>query len=167
MRRLKLKTRFFLYHTGIILLITAGLVGYIYKVVVSEMKTEDEQHFQLIAQKTTAQLDSFYYNMDHTAMQIAMNPEIVEIFRHLSQEPDGNYFQDNPDEGKRVKQLLETYNIKGNGELIVLLYNQQGDFCWILGEEPANSDSRQFFLGTAFEEVGDFFTVNRSEALYR
>ncbi|MGN1315172.1 MAG: sensor histidine kinase [Lachnospiraceae bacterium] len=167
MKRLKLKTRFFLYHTGIILLITAGLVGYIYQVVVNEMKTEDEQHFQLIAQKTTAQLDSFYYNMDHTAMQIAMNPEIVEVFRHLSKEPDGNYFGDNPDEGKKVKQLLETYNIRGNGEAIVLLYNQQGDFCWIFGEESVNSDSGQFFLGNTFRESEKFFTENQGEAFYR
>lgn len=148
-------------------MITAGLVGYIYKVVVSEMKTEDEQHFQLIAQKTTAQLDSFYYNLDHTAMQIAMNPEIVEIFRNLSVEQDGNYFKDNPDAGKKVKQLLETYNIRGNGELIVLLYNQQGDFCRIFGEKFINSNSLQFFLGNAFEETRNFFASEQGEAFYR
>ena len=121
MKRLKLRTRFFVYHTGIIILITIGLVGYIYKVVVSEMKKEDEQHFQLIAQKTAAQLDSLYYNMDWTAMQIAMNPDIVRIFQNLPAEADGNYFMSHPDQNDRLKSLLGAYNLKADENLRILL----------------------------------------------
>ena len=167
MKRLKLKTRFFLYHTGIILLITLGLVGYIYKVVVSEMKTEDEQHFQLIAQKTTAQLDSFYHGMDNTAMQIAMNPEILEIFRNMPEEPDKDYFEENPEERRKISQILKTYIMDENGELRIILYNQQGDLCWFFGEEVSDSNIRRFFQGNAFREVQNFFAQEGNQLFYR
>ena len=167
MKRLKLKTRFFLYHTGIILLITLGLVGYIYKVVVSEMKTEDEQHFQLIAQKTTAQLDSFYHGMDNTAMQIAMNPEILEIFRNMPEEPDKDYFEENPEERRKISQILKTYIMDESGELRIILYNQQGDLCWFLGEEVSDSNIRRFFRGNAFREVQNFFAQEGNQLFYR
>ena len=167
MKRLKLRTRFFVYHTGIIVLITIGLVGYIYKVVVSEMKKEDEQHFQLIAQKTAAQLDSLYYNMDWTAMQIAMNPDIVRIFQNLPAEADGNYFMSHPDQNDRLKSLLGAYNLKADENFRILLYNQYGDFSCIAGREFANSCIQQFFSEDAFWEVQNFFSGERGHSFYR
>lgn len=167
MKRLKLRTRFFLYHTGIILLITIGLVGYIYKVVVSEMKVEDEQHFQLIAQKTTAQLDSFYYAMDHMAMQIAMNPKIIGIFRNMPQEPEVNYFKKNPLEEEKLERLLETYDINVNGGSKILLYNQEGDLCYFFGDEADCSEIREFFQGSAFTQIQEFFSQKGNSSFFR
>lgn len=141
MKRIKLRTRFFLYHTGIIILILAGLILYIHKIVVSEMKAEDQEHFQLLSQTTAAQLDNFFHTMDHSAMQIAMHPEIIEIFRNIPPDNTGNYFLEYPGEAGQIRHLIHTSHIKSGSALRVMLYNEQGDFCSIFDPEPPADSS--------------------------
>lgn len=167
MKRLKLRTRFFLYHTGIILLITIGLVGYICKVVVGEMKVEDEQHFQLISQKTTAQADSFFYNMDHTAMQIAMNPQIVEIFANIPRGSKENYFKLNPQEGKKIEEILRTYDLSDLEDSRILLYNRQQDAYWFSDKASGSGDIRELFEEGTFAEVRHYFSQGGHNAFFR
>ena len=115
MIKLKYQTKFFLYHTVIMMLIILGLVGYFYRIVVGEMKEKEEQDFRIISEKTATQLDILFYDMDRAALQIAANPDIVRVFQSLPAQPDENYFTSHPITTGEVKKLLESYNFKNDG----------------------------------------------------
>ena len=80
------------------------------------------------AEKTATQLDTLYYEMDRTALQIAANPEVVECFQTLPRQEEGNYFTDHPIEKNKMKKLLESYNFKSDGHARICLYNMYDDF---------------------------------------
>lgn len=167
MKRVKFQTRFFLYHTGVIFLIVIGLLGYIYKTVVDEMKRRDEQDFRIITQKTVTQLDSLYYNMDRTALQVAANPDIVEMFQRLPADASGNYFIQYPVESGTIKRLLGSYNFKADAHSRIVLYNRYGDFVCTSSRAVTTIGIAQFFVEDTFQEVQEFFSQEGRYIFYK
>lgn len=164
---LKYQTKFFLYHTVIMMLIILGLVGYFYRIVVGEMKEKEEQDFRIISEKTATQLDILFYDMDRAALQIAANPDIVRVFQSLPAQPDENYFTSHPITTGEVKKLLESYNFKNDGHSRICLYNRHNDWVCTSNRAVTEKGVRQFFYGKAFGDVQDYFQEADRFVFYR
>lgn len=167
MRKLKYQTKFLLYHTGIMLLIILGTVGYFYSVLVDEMKEKEYKDFQIIAEKTATQLDILFYDMDRTALQIAANPSIVRIFQSLSGTAEENYFMVHPVVKGDVKKMLESYNFKNDGHSRICLYNRCNDFVCTSNRAVTEEGVRQFFESSTFHDMQNFFKQSNKFVYYR
>lgn len=167
MKKLKYQTKFFLYHTVIMMIIILGLVGYFNRIVVGEMKEKEEQDFRIITEKTATQLDILFYDMDRAALQIAANPDIVRVFQSLPAEPEENYFTSHPIVTGEVKKLLESYNFKNDGHSRICLYNRYDDWVCTSNRAVTERGVKQFFAGTAFRDVREFFQEADRYVFYR
>lgn len=167
MKKLKYQTKFLLYHTAIMILIIIGLAGYFYTVVVGEMREKERSDFRIIAEKTAAQIDNIYYEMDRAALQIAANPDIVDVFQPLAGAHEGNYFTEHPIAKNHVKRLLESYNFKNDGHARICLYNQSRDFVCTANRAVTDAGIEHFFGGEAFAEVREFFAEENRFVFYR
>ena len=167
MKKLKYQTKFLLYHTAIMILIIIVLAGYFYRVVVGEMREKEKSDFQIIAEKTAAQIDNIYYEMDRAALQIAANPDIVAVFQPLAGEHEGNYFTEHPIAKNNMKRLLESYNFKSDGHARICLYDQSEDFVCTANRAVTDAGIEYFFGGEAFAEVKDFFSKENRFIFYR
>lgn len=112
MKKIKYQTKFLLYHTGIMVLLIVAIVSWVYRIVVNEMRSRENSDFSIITEKTATQLDTLYYEMDRTALQIAANPEVVECFQTLPRQEEGNYFTDHPIEKNKMKNFWNLIILK-------------------------------------------------------
>lgn len=167
MKKLKYQTKFLLYHTGIMILLIIGIAGWLYRTVVSEMRSRESSDFRIIAEKTATQLDSLYYEMDRTALQIAANPNVVDIFQTLPVNSPGNYFTEHPVEKNDIKKLLESYNFKNDGHARICLYNQYDDFVCTANRAITDEGIRRFFESDDYLAVKDYFSESDRFIYYR
>ena len=167
MRKMKYQTKFLLYHTGIMVLLIIGIVGWFYGVVVDEMHSRESSDFRIITEKTATQLDTLYYEMDRTALQIAANPEVVEAFQALPVKEDGNYFTSHPIEQNRLKKLLESYNFKSYGHVRICLYNMYDDFVCTANRAITDAGIAYFFQSEDYTEVERYFSGENTFIYHR
>lgn len=167
MKKLKYQTKFLLYHTGIMILLIIGIAGWLYRTVVSEMRSRESSDFRIIAEKTATQLDSLYYEMDRTALQIAANPNVVDIFQTLPVNSPGNYFTEHPVEKNDIKKLLESYNFKNDGHARICLYNQYDDFVCTANRAITDEGIRRFYGSDEYLAVKDYFSESDRFIYYR
>ncbi len=167
MRKMKYQTKFLLYHTGIMVLLIIGIVGWFYGVVVDEMHSRESSDFRIITEKTATQLDTLYYEMDRTALQIAANPEVVEAFQALPVKEDGNYFTSHPIEQNRLKKLLESYNFKSDGHARICLYNMYDDFVCTANRAITDAGIAYFFQSEDYTEVERYFSGENTFIYHR
>ncbi|HIT90936.1 MAG TPA: histidine kinase [Candidatus Merdenecus merdavium] len=157
MKKLKYQTKFLLYHTGVMLLIILGAVGYFYHVVVDEMREKEEQNFSVITEKTANQLDTMFYEMDRMALKIAANPSIADLFQRLPEDLEDNYFKVHPIVTGEVKKILESYNFKHDGYSRICLYNNAHDFVSTSNRAVTERGILQFFESDTFDEMQRYF----------
>ncbi len=166
MKKIKYQTKFLLYHTGIMMLLIFGIVSWVYRVVVDEMRSRESSDFRIITEKTATQLDTLYYEMDRTALQIAANPEIVEVFQTLPGQEE-NYFTDHPIEKNQMKKLLESYNFKSDGHARICLYNADDDFVCTANRAVTDAGITYFFQSDGYAEVEKYFSAEDTFIYYR
>lgn len=167
MKKLKYQTKFVLYHTCVMLIIILGLVSYFYRKVVREMKEKDLGDFQIITEKTVTQLESLYYNMDRTALQIAANPEIVMQFKKLPQDTSNNYFHEHPVETGDVRKFLESYNFKNDAHARICLYNEHNDFVCTSNRAVTWTGMELFVKNENIEKLQTYFQEDGRYVYYK
>lgn len=165
-KRIKYQTKFLLYHTAIMIFIILGIGGCFYSIAIDEIQDKEKRDFQIIVEKAAAQLDNLYYEMDRAALQIAANPEVVNVFQKLSREPQENYFRENPIDANNLKKLLESYNFKMNGHARICLYNENEDFICTANRAVTTPGIQKFFEED-FEIVKKFFSEEGRFVYYR
>lgn len=156
MNKIKYQTKFFLYHTAVLISIILGIVGCFYYLLSNEIQEKDQKDFKVITEKTADQVDSLFYEMDLVALQIAANPSVVNVFQGISESED-NYFTTHPIIKTEVKSLLESYNFKNDSFARICLYNDYGDFVCTSNRAVTEKGILQFFELESFRKTQKYF----------
>lgn len=135
------------------------IIGFFYKSVVIALTERERQDFQTIVGKTATQVDSIFYNMDKTALQIAANPDIVKEFQKIPKSKEKNYFIEEPSAQHRIKLILESYNFKHDGHSRICLYNNYSDFVCTTNINTTLEGIQIFFENETFRKIKNHFSL--------
>ena len=164
--KFRFKTKMILAQNIIILFVVIILGSIYYHKVMSTMSENMQEDFKIVSDIIVNQLDNHFYVLDKTAVQIAANPDIVDMFRKLSTSSEENYFQQEPLANAEVVRLLNSYNFKRDGVKRICLYNQQNDFVYTATDITTNSGIAQWFSSESFRNVQEFFQKENRHVYY-
>lgn len=160
------KTKIILAQNIIILFVVIILGSVYYQKVMATMSESMQEDFKIVSDSVIDQLDNHFYVIDKTAVQIAANPDIVDVFRKLARSSEINYFQQEPLVNAEVVGLLNSYNFKKDGVKRICLYNQHHDFVYTATDITTNSGIAQWFESDSFKKVQQFFEAENRYVYY-
>ncbi len=128
--RLSFSVRVFLFNTLFIVLLSAIVLSYFYFFVLGAETDKAQRNLDTLTGKTGQQLETLISEMDRTALQLAANPYVMDVFNNLPTHNNAmrNYFINEKLYSKEIVRYLNTFNIKRDMMARILLYNDQGDF---------------------------------------
>lgn len=151
----------------LVIVIMACVVGYFYSYVVKIINEREMDSFNAIASKTASQYDTFIYNMDKTALQIAANPQIVRYFSIVNKDMTTNYFIEEPVIASQIVQLLNSYNFKKDSNARINLYNNYNDFIYTSSVNTTFTAMESFFSSDHYKSVKDYFNQDDVYSMQR
>ena len=164
--KFRFKTKIILVQNIIILFVVIILGSVYYHKAMSTMSEKMEEDFKIVSDSVVNQLDNHFYVIDKTALQIAANPDIVDVFRRLPKGLEQNYFEQEPLINTEVVGLLNSYNFKEDGVKRICLYNQDHDFVYTATDITTKSGIDQWFSSDRFREVQQFFEKENQHVCY-
>ncbi|QUI21990.1 histidine kinase [Vallitalea pronyensis] len=164
-KKIKFQTKVFLSNVIMIFIIMIFFTTYFYSFVVQVELDKAQKNLNVYASKVSDQLNDMVYSMDRTALQLASNPSIIQLFNDMPKNPSSNYFAREPHITKRLTSLVTSYNSKKNFLGRICLYNDYNDFFYS-GHLAANQDHIDaFFSGDGFLAIQEQFR-NGSYSLF-
>lgn len=166
LRRFRFQTKIILAQNIVILFVVIALGSIFYFRIRDTMEENILEDFRIVSDGATKQIDDHFYMMDKTALQVAANPNIVQLFIEMGSNSGYNYFTNEPLVNTEVVRLLNSYNFKEDGFERICLYNDSHDFVYTATETTTESGIDKWFQSDRFLEVQDFFRQEGNFAYY-
>lgn len=131
--------RLTLIHVSIYCLITAIFISSFSFFIFRNERSDTEKRLCSTAKEMTSRVDSLFYYMDSTVLQLSLNPYVSDMMRSLSVPDDSNAFTDNPLLALNTEQHLMSYSIKQKNVARICLFNEYHDFVYV-GSRPVEKE---------------------------
>lgn len=166
MKRMTFQTKVLVSTLAVFLVLLSAVTLYFSNYVKRDAQEQAKQNLAVLGTKTAQQLDSVIFNMDQTALQLAANPYIINVFNTLPREEPGNYFTDALTLARDVEDFVISFNFKQNMSARIALYNNSEDFI-SSGVRPVSASALpSFFAGENFLELRTYFQDEQNKFTY-
>ncbi len=165
-RRFHFQTKMILAQNAILFLAVLAIGTIFYLRNRNTMRENALADFQTLSDGVASQIDTHFYMMDKTALQIAANPDVIEIFHGTGQNGEYNYFARDPFASARLVRLLTSYNFKRDGFERICLYNDYRDFVYTATESTLDSGIDRWFASEEFAKIQECFSDPESVVYY-
>lgn len=157
-RKFHFQTKIILIQNLIILFVVITLGSFFYHKVMETIKESNSEDFRAVSESVADQIDNHLYIMDKTALQIAANPDIIQLFSNTGKDHKTNYFTREPFANAQIVRLLNSYNFKRDGFERICIYNDTKDFAYTATTPTTVSGIEKWFESGRFQKIQKFFT---------
>ena len=127
-RRLSFQNRIILVYSAL-LVVVLSLYGIITGVVVlRSQKNQIIDQYRELGRKTVQQLDNFFREMDHLALQVIYSARIKQILLQIDPGKEENFFIDRYSLAVEFRDILAALNNAGNTAMRISYFNDTGDY---------------------------------------
>ena len=144
-RRLSFQNRIILVYSTLLVAVLS-LYGVITGVfVLRSQKNQIIDQYRELGRKTVQQLDNFFRDMDHLALQVIYSTRIKNILLRIDPEEEENFFTDRYSIGVEFRDILAALNNAGDTAMRISYFNNTGDYL-TYGWRPEHPEQIARFL---------------------
>lgn len=155
MKRKSFSERLAVYNILIISIILLMLFGIFLRYYIAVQQNDQINNLKNILEQSEAAIESSINVLDTIALQVSLNPDIINIMEEADNYPDNSYFEKNVIKAERVSEVLWTFILNQENVSGISIYDENGSFIYA-GQE---TDTEQICLS----RNGDFVKTLKKE----